>query len=110
MIAGGGGAYMFMTRPGNLQVAVKPQDARLAIDGVVITSDPPFQLEKRPRVYRLTVSRAGYVTRTQDVEISAGQSGHMDIDLEPSPDTGFDLTSQPSGGLGLAGWPTPCHR
>jgi hypothetical protein len=23
----------------------------------------------------------------------------MDIDLEPSPDTGFDLTSQPSGGL-----------
>jgi len=99
MIAGGGGAYMFMTRPGNLQVAVKPQDARLAIDGVVITSDPPFQLEKRPRVYRLTVSRAGYVTRTQDVEISAGQSGHLDIDLEPSPDTGFDLTSQPSGGL-----------
>jgi serine/threonine protein kinase len=99
MIAGGGGAYMFMTRPGNLQVAVKPQDARLAIDGVVITSDPPFQLEKRPRVYRLTVSRAGYVTRTQDVEISAGQSGHLDIELEPSPDTGFDLTSQPSGGL-----------
>jgi hypothetical protein len=47
----------------------------------------------------LTVSRAGYVTRTQDVEISAGQSGHLDIDLEPSPDTGFDLTSQPSGGL-----------
>jgi serine/threonine protein kinase len=99
MIAGGGGAYMFMTRPGKLQVAVKPQDARLAIDGVVITSDPPFQLEKRPRVYRLSVSRPGYVTRTQDVEISAGQSGHMDIDLEPSPDTGFDLTSQPSGGL-----------
>ncbi|HEY5285236.1 MAG TPA: protein kinase, partial [Polyangia bacterium] len=99
MIAGGGGAYMFMTRPGNLQVAVKPQDARLAVDGVVITSDPPFQLQKRPGVYRLTVSRAGYVTRDQVVQISAGQSGHMDIDLEPSPDTGFDLTSQPSGGL-----------
>jgi len=99
MIAGGGGAYMFMTRPGNLQVAVKPQDARLAVDGVVITSDPPFHLEKRPGVYRLTVSRAGYVTRDQTIQISAGQSGHMDIDLEPSPDTGFDLTSQPSGGL-----------
>jgi hypothetical protein len=99
MIAGGGGAYMFMTRPGNLQVAVKPQDARLAVDGVVITSDPPFHLEKRPGVYRLTVSRAGYVSRDQTIQISAGQSGHMDIDLEPSPDTGFDLTSQPSGGL-----------
>ncbi len=99
MLAGGGGAYMFMTRPGNLQVAVKPQDARLAVDGVVITSDPPFHLEKRPGVYRLTVSRPGYASRDQIVQISAGQSGHMDIDLEPSPDTGFDLTSQPSGGL-----------
>ncbi len=99
MLAGGGGAYMFMTRPGNLQVAVKPQDARLAVDGVVITSDPPFHLQKRPGVYRLTVSRPGYVSRDQIVQISAGQSGHVDIDLEPSPDTGFDLTSQPSGGL-----------
>jgi serine/threonine protein kinase len=99
MLAGGGVSYMFMTRPGNLQVAVKPQDARLAVDGAVITSDPPFHLEKRPGVYRLTVSHPGYVSRDQVVQISAGQSGHMDIDLEPSPDTGFDLTSQPSGGL-----------
>jgi eukaryotic-like serine/threonine-protein kinase len=99
MMVGGGVAYMFMTRPGNLQVAVKPQDARLAVDGAVITSDPPFHLEKRPGVYRLTVSRPGYVTKDQNVQISAGQSGHLDIDLEPSPDTGFDLTSQPSGGL-----------
>jgi hypothetical protein len=99
MMVGGGGAYMFMTRPGNLQVAVKPQDARLAVDGAVITSDPPFHLEKRPGVYRLTVSRPGYLSRDQVVQISAGQAGHVDIDLEPSPDTGFDLTSQPSGGL-----------
>jgi eukaryotic-like serine/threonine-protein kinase len=99
MILGGGGAYMFMTRPGKLQVAVKPVDARLSVDGVVITSEPPFLLEKRPGVYRLSVSRPGYVTRDQNVQIAAGQAGHMDIDLEPSPDTGFDLTSQPSGGL-----------
>jgi len=99
MILGGGGAYMFMTRPGKLQVAVKPADARLSVDGVVISSDPPFLLEKRPGVYRLSVARPGYVIREQNVQIAAGQAGHMDIDLEPSPDTGFDLTSQPSGGL-----------
>jgi serine/threonine protein kinase len=99
MILGGGGAYMFMTRPGKLQVSVKPQDARLSVDGVVITSEQPFLLEKRPGVYRLTVSRPGYVSRDQVVQIAAGQAGHMDIDLEPSPDTGFELTSQPSGGL-----------
>jgi hypothetical protein len=99
MILGGGAAYMIMTRPGKLQVAVKPVDARLSVDGVVITSEPPFLLEKRPGVYRLSVARPGYVTRDQNVQIAAGQAGHMDIDLEPSPENGFDLTSQPSGGL-----------
>jgi serine/threonine protein kinase len=99
MIVGGGGAYMFMTRPGMLQVSVKPPDARLAVDGVLITSGPPYQLDKRPGNYRLTVTRPGYVTREQTIQIAAGQAGHMDIDLEPAPDTGFDLTSQPSGGL-----------
>jgi serine/threonine protein kinase len=99
MILGGVGAYMFMTRPGKLQVEVKPLDARLSVDSVVITTEPPFLLEKRPGVYRLSVSRPGYVTRDQNVQIAAGQAGHMDIELEPSADTGFDLTSQPSGGL-----------
>jgi serine/threonine protein kinase len=99
MIAGGGGAYMFITRPGTLQIAVKPPDARLSVAGVLITSGPPYQLEKRPGVYHISVSRVGYVTREQDIQIAAGQSGHMDIDLEPSADTGFDLTSQPSGRL-----------
>jgi hypothetical protein len=47
----------------------------------------------------LSVARPGYVTRDQNVQIAAGQAGHMDIDLEPSPENGFDLTSQPSGGL-----------
>jgi serine/threonine protein kinase len=99
MIAGGGGAFMYMTRPGKLQIAVKPHDARLVIGGIVITEDPPFRLEKRPGVYHIAVSRDGYVPREQDVQISAGQAGHMDIELEPSPETSFDFTSQPSGGL-----------
>jgi hypothetical protein len=99
MIAGGVGAFIFVTRPGMLQISVRPQDARLTLDGVLITAGPPFQLNKRPGVYHLSVSRMGYVTREQNIQISAGQAGHMDIDLEPSPDTGFDLTSQPSGGL-----------
>ncbi|MBN2574027.1 MAG: protein kinase [Deltaproteobacteria bacterium] len=99
MVVGGAGAYIFMTRPGMLQISVRPPDARLAVDGVLITAGPPFQLVKRPGVYRLTVSRVGYVTREQVIQISAGQAGHMDIELEASPDTGFELTSQPSGGL-----------
>jgi hypothetical protein len=99
MIAGGVGTYIFLTRPGMLQISVRPQDARLAVDGVLITAGPPFQLTKRPGVYRVSVSRAGYVTRDQIIQISAGQAGHMDIDLEPSSDTGFELTSQPSGQL-----------
>jgi serine/threonine protein kinase len=99
MIVGGVGAYIFVTRPGMLQVSVRPQDARLTVAGVLITAGPPFQLNKKPGVYRVSVSRPGYVSRDQIIQISAGQAGHIDIDLEPSSDTGFDLTSQPSGQL-----------
>jgi hypothetical protein len=99
MLGGGGGTYMYITRPGKLQVAVKPADATLSVDGVLTTQGPPFLLEKQPGIYRLSVARDGYVTREQVVQILAGQAAHMDIELEPSVETGFDLTSQPSGGL-----------
>jgi eukaryotic-like serine/threonine-protein kinase len=97
-LLGGGGMYYFVARAGKVQIAVRPQDARLLVDGVAIPGEPPFLLEKSPGIYRLTASRPGYVTREQSVQISAGLQEHMDIELEPSADTGFDLTSQPSGG------------
>jgi len=99
MLAGAVVGYMILTRPGKLQVVVRPQDAKLSVDGVRITSGPPYLLHKRSGTYRLSLVQDGYITKEQSVQISPGQDGHIDIDLEPSPETGFDLTSQPSGGL-----------
>jgi eukaryotic-like serine/threonine-protein kinase len=98
-LLGGGAAYFFVSRAGNLQIAVAPADARLSVDGVAIAGEPPYTIARRPGVYRLAVARPGYVTREDRVQISAGQQGHVEIDLEPSADSGFDLTSEPSGGL-----------
>jgi serine/threonine protein kinase len=98
-VLGGTGTFLYLTRPGKLQVSVRPQDAKLSIDGVRITSGPPYLLQKRPGTYRLSLAQDGYVTKEQVVRIDPGQGGHTDIDLEPSPESGFDLTSQPTGGL-----------
>jgi serine/threonine protein kinase len=99
MALGGGGAYLYLTRSGKMQIAVKPQDARVSIDGVALRDGPPYVIERRPGIYHVAVARDGYLSREQNVEIRTAQVERVEIDLEPSPDTGFELTSQPPGGL-----------
>jgi hypothetical protein len=99
LLVGGVGAYLVVPRSGMLQISVKPVDARLAIDGERVTAGPPFRLDKRAGIYRLTVSRPGYLPFDQRISIRARQRGEMDIVLQPSPDTGFALTSTPANAL-----------
>jgi len=99
MALGGGAAYLYLTRTGKMQIAVKPQDARVTVDGVALQNGPPYVIERRPGIYHVAVAREGYLPREQNVEIRAAQVERVDVDLEPSPDTGFELTSQPPGGL-----------
>jgi len=99
LAAGVGGGYLYLTRPGTIEVVVEPKEATLEVDGVMMTVGPPFLVEKPPGVHRLKVSRDGYIPRELNVEISAGQLGHVTMALEPSAHTGFFLTSQPPGGL-----------
>lgn len=99
MALGGGGAYLYLTRSGKMQIGVKPQDARVTVDGVALAEGPPYVIERRPGIYHVAVSRDGYVSREQDVEIRTAQVERVEVELEASPDTGFELTSQPPGGL-----------
>jgi hypothetical protein len=55
--------------------------------------------EKPPGPYTLSVVRDGYVRSDQNIEVRAGQRLPLTVALEPSPDTGFELTSEPPGGL-----------
>jgi serine/threonine protein kinase len=99
MALGGGGAYLYLTRSGKMQIGVKPQDARVTVDGVALAEGPPYVIERRPGIYHVAVARDGYVSREQDVEIRTAQVERVEIELEASPETGFELTSQPPGGL-----------
>jgi serine/threonine protein kinase len=99
MALGGGGAYLYLTRSGKMQIGVKPQDARVTVDGVALREGPPYVIERRPGIYHVAVARDGYVSREQDVEVRTAQVERVEIELEASPDTGFELTSQPPGGL-----------
>ena len=99
MALGGGGAYLYLTRSGKLQIGVKPADARVTVDGVALREGPPYVIERRPGIYHVAVARDGYVPREQDIEIRTAQVERVEIEMEASPDTGFELTSQPPGGL-----------
>ncbi len=94
---GGFGGYKYFTREGKLLLVVNPSDATLAIDGTTPKGAGPFPLA--PGAHTLTVSREGYVRKDQAVDIQAGQVERLEVQLEPSADTGFELTSEPSGAL-----------
>jgi hypothetical protein len=64
-----------------------------------IINGPPFLIEKPSGVYRIVVSREGYTSRDERVQIGAGQTQHMDIELAPVEHTEVHIISQPSDGL-----------
>jgi len=59
MALGSGGAYLYLTRSGKMQIAVKPSDARVTVDGVGLHEGPPYVIERRPGIYHLAVVRDG---------------------------------------------------
>jgi hypothetical protein len=99
VIAVTGYVYVSWNRPGRLQVAVTPADATVFIDNVKVGDKSPVSVERPPGPYTLSVTRNGYARNDQNIEIKAGQPLPLEVKLEPSPDTGFELTSDPPGGL-----------
>jgi serine/threonine protein kinase len=97
--AGGYWYYSSTTRPGRVEVTVTPDDATVLVDNVKIGDHSPVSFQKPPGPYTLSVTRDGYVRSDQNIEVRAGQRLPVAVALEPSPDTGFELTSEPPGGL-----------
>ncbi|HVR60710.1 MAG TPA: serine/threonine-protein kinase, partial [Polyangia bacterium] len=101
MVVGGtiGYWYYSSTKPGQVQITTVPSDATVLIDNVKVSDHSPVTIEKPLGQYTLSVTHDGYVRSDQNVEVRAGQPVSLNIALEPSPDTGFELTSDPPGGL-----------
>jgi hypothetical protein len=97
----GGTVYWYQNanKAGQLLVTTVPSDATVSIDNVKVADHSPASIEKAPGSYTLSITRDGYVRSDQNVEIRAGQPAALAVTLEPSPDTGFELLSDPPGGL-----------
>jgi hypothetical protein len=101
LVIGGSGLWYWWTinRPGSLQLTIAPADATVSIDNVKVGDHSPITIEKPPGTYMVSVTRDGYQRNDQNVELRAGQQARFAINLEASPDSGFELTSEPPGGL-----------
>jgi hypothetical protein len=86
-------------KPGRIELTVTPGDATVLIDNIKVGDHSPVSIEKSPGPYTLSVTRDGYARNDQNIELKAGQPLALAVTLEPSPDTGFELTSDPPGGL-----------
>jgi hypothetical protein len=89
----------YFTRSGCLAITVKPGDALLAIDGIPVQAAAPLVLQTQPGHHRVSAERFGYLRQDRSINLRAGETATLDLELEPLPDTGFELTSEPPGGL-----------
>ncbi len=91
--------YNSAVKPGRIELTTTPGDATVLIDNVKVGDHSPVSIERSPGPYTLSVTRDGYARNDQNIELKAGQPLPLTVTLEPSPDTGFELTSDPPGGL-----------
>jgi eukaryotic-like serine/threonine-protein kinase len=102
LAAVGGGGYWYYAsanKAGRIDVTMVPADATVLIDNAKVGDHSPLSIERPPGPYTLSVTREGYERNDQNIEVHAGQRVPLMVSLEPSPDTGFELTSEPPGGL-----------
>jgi eukaryotic-like serine/threonine-protein kinase len=100
VIGGGAGVYYWsINRAGKVEINTTPSDATILVDNVKVSDRSPFLLEKPPGPYTVSVVRPGYTRNDQSVEVRAGQTASLSVVLEAAADTGFELVSEPPGGL-----------
>ena len=82
---------------GFIVVDADPADATVLVDGVKVGARAPVTVERSPGPYTVSVTRDGYQRKDQNVDVVAGHPTPLKIALEASPETGFELTSEPPG-------------
>jgi serine/threonine protein kinase len=99
MVGGGYWYWSSTNRPGRIELKTVPEDATVLIDNVKVGDHSPFHIERAPGPVTLSVTHEGYVRNDQNVQLQSGLPVALAVTLEPSPDTGFEFTSEPPGGL-----------
>jgi hypothetical protein len=101
VVAGGAGGYWYYStnKPGRIEITTVPADAVVLVNNTKVGDHSPVSIERPAGPYAVAVTHDGYVRNDQNVQVQAGQPLPLAVTLEPSPDTGFELTSEPPGGL-----------
>jgi hypothetical protein len=80
---------------GKLRIEVVPANAVVQLDGETLSGAEPQVVGVRVGRHELVISKEGYSTVTQDVRVGVRQTEVVWVRLEPSAETGFELTSDP---------------
>jgi hypothetical protein len=89
---------MFQARSrGLLEITTAPPDASVSIDGYPVRdrSRSPIRLKRGPHI--LSVESPGYTRDDREIVITPDRALRVQVNLEGSPDTGFEITSDPPG-------------
>jgi hypothetical protein len=91
------GKHVATPRTGFIELNVEPADATVLVDDVKVGIGSRVTVERPPGSYTVSVRREGYARSEQTVDVVAGGSTPLWVRLEVSPETGFELTSEPPG-------------
>src|SRR5262245_4904865 len=79
-----------------LDLTTNPADAVVLMDGHAV-HEPRTAIIGSPGSHTLTVSRPGYTETERKIVLATDEPLHVRVQLQPSPDTGIQLTSEPPG-------------
>ena len=103
LAAVGGGGYWYYAgtnKAGRIEVAMVPADATVLIDNAKVGDHSPLSIERPPgAVHAVGHARGLRAQRSEHRGARRPAAAARRSTLEPSPDTGFELTSEPPGGL-----------
>jgi hypothetical protein len=69
------------TTPGHVRIVTVPEDAELIFDGLPVAARSPVVLDASPGRYPLIISRPGYVTVERAVDVKAGLTVDVPVEL-----------------------------
>jgi hypothetical protein len=73
------------TTPGHVQISTMPADADLTFNGIPVAARSPVVLDAAAGRYTLVVARAGYVTAQRTVDVTAGVTVSVPVELVAVP-------------------------
>jgi serine/threonine protein kinase len=73
--------HVLKTSPGHVQISTVPADADLTFNGLPVAARSPVVLDAAPGSYTLVVSRAGYLPVQRTVDVNAGATVSLPIQL-----------------------------